>query len=108
MKPIENLIFRKLSDTFQPSYLKVENESHMHSVPPGSESHFKVTVVADSFVGKRQVQRHQAVYGCLAEELQGGVHALALHTFSPADWAASGIVPDSPECLGGSKHDHTR
>ena len=106
MKIIENLILRKLTDTFQPSYLKVENESHMHSVPPGSESHFKVTLVAEVLTGKRQVQRHQAVYACLAEELAAGVHALALHTFSPEDWAASGIVPDSPECLGGSKHNH--
>lgn len=106
MKTTENLILRKLTDTFQPSYLKVENESYMHSVPPGSESHFKVTLVADAFAGKRQVQRHQAVYACLAEELQGVVHALALHTFSPEDWAATGMVPDSPKCLGGSKHDH--
>lgn len=106
MKIIENLILSKLTDRFQPSYLKVENESHMHSVPPGSETHFKVTLVAEVLAGKRQLQRHQAVYACLAEELKAGVHALALHTFSPEDWAASGFVPDSPQCLGGSKHDH--
>lgn len=104
MKPIENRILTKLTDAFQPSYLQVENESHMHSVPPGSESHFKVTLVTDVFTGKRQVQRHQAVYGCLAEELKNGVHALALHTFNSEEWAASGVVPASPQCLGGSKH----
>ena len=105
MKPVENRLVAKLIESFAPIHLEVINESHMHSVPPGSESHFKVVLVAESFTGKRQVQRHQAVYACLAEELSSGVHALALHTFSPDEWKASGAVPASPNCMGGSKHD---
>jgi BolA protein len=30
-------------------------------------------------------------------------HALALHTFSPAEWEARPDVADSPLCKGGSK-----
>lgn len=107
MKPVENRIHLKLSETFNPTHLEVLNESHMHSVPPGSETHFKVVLAADSFTGKRQVQRHQAVYACLADELKTGVHALALHTFSPEEWALDVQVPVSPNCMGGSKHDHS-
>lgn len=103
MKPVESSINTKLNTGFQPVYLQVTNESHMHSVPPGSETHFKVVLCSAGFVGKRQVQRHQAVYACLAEELQQGVHALALHTYSPEEWALA-QVPESPQCLGGSKH----
>ena len=105
MKPVETSVILKLTAVFQPTYLQVLNESHMHSVPAGSETHFNVIVVTESFVGMRQVQRHQAIYKCLAEELQTGVHALALHTFSPNEWIANGYVPASPACLGGSKHD---
>jgi stress-induced morphogen len=105
MKPIEMRIVSKLTSAFQPTYLRVLNESHMHSVPTGSETHFNVVLVAASFSGKRQVQRHQAIYACLAEELKNGVHALALHTFSPEEWAASNQVAESPACMGGSKHD---
>ena len=107
MNPIENRIVLKLSETFAPTHLEVLNESYMHSVPAGSETHFKVIVAADSFIGKRQVQRHQAIYACLADELKTGVHALALHTFSPDEWAATAAVPASPNCMGGSKHDHS-
>ncbi len=103
MKPMENRILVKLTSEFRPTYLTVENESYMHSVPPGSESHFKVTLVADSFTGKRQVQRHQLVYACLSEELKSGIHALALHTFDKDEWQANNSVPLSPQCLGGSK-----
>lgn len=105
MNPIESRIHSKLGAGFQPVHLEVINESYMHSVPPGSETHFKVVLASAQFAGKRQVQRHQAIYACLAEELQSGVHALALHTFSPEEWQASSHVPESPQCLGGSKHD---
>lgn len=106
MKPVEDRLVAKLTASFAPAHLQVINESHMHSVPPGSETHFKVVLASESFAGRRQVQRHQAVYACLADELQTGVHALALHTFSPEEWQASGAVPASPNCMGGSKHDH--
>ena len=104
MKPVESQIQTKLSAAFAPIHLEVTNESHKHNVPPGSESHFKVVLVSADFVGKRQVQRHQAIYATLAEELAGGVHALALHTYSPEEWLADQAVPESPQCLGGSKH----
>ncbi len=47
---IQDVIEKKLSDEFQPEFLKVINESDMHNVPRGSESHFKVTVVSERFV----------------------------------------------------------
>lgn len=98
MKPIQTLIERKLTDTFDPDHLRVENESYNHAVPPGSESHFKLVVVSKAFVGKRPVQRQQAVYVALAEALAAGVHALAMHTYTPDEWQ-SAQVPDSPQCM---------
>jgi stress-induced morphogen len=103
MKPIQTLIETKLRDTFSPEYLLVENESHGHAVPKGSESHFKLVIVSASFNGKRQVQRQQAVYAALTEALAAGVHALAMHTYSPDEWA-SAKVPDSPACMGNKVH----
>ncbi len=101
MKPVEASITTALTEAFEPRHLEVHNESRQHNVPPGSESHFKVVLVSDAFVGKRQVQRHQAIYGVLAEQLRGPVHALALHTYSPEEWNSTDAVPGSPPCLGG-------
>lgn len=92
-----------LADQFQPQWLEVVNESHMHSVPPNSETHFKVVIVTAAFDGKRKVARHQQVYGALSAQLEGPVHALALHTYTPAEWAERAQAPDSPNCMGGSK-----
>jgi BolA protein len=97
-------IERKLSDAFEPRHLEVINESHMHSVPKGSESHFKVVMVADAFDGEKLIARHRRVNSVLAAELAHGVHALALHTYTLAEWQARfGAAPLSPPCHGGSR-----
>lgn len=85
--------------SLSPSYVSVENESHNHSVPPNSETHFKVVIVSKDFEGQRSVKRHQAIYAVLADELVGPVHALALHTYTEEEWR--GQSPASPNCLGG-------
>ena len=106
---VEASIVAKLQSAFAPSHLEVLNESHMHSVPKNSETHFKVTMVSERFAGVRKVQRHQHVYAVLSEELKSGVHALALHLYTPEEWQArNGLSPESPQCLGGSKHDKNR
>lgn len=97
-------IQQKLTQTFAPIFLNIENDSHLHSSGRGSESHFKVTMASPAFEGKRSVARHQAVYACLQAELEGGVHALALHLYSPAEWAESAqVIPASVNCLGVGK-----
>ena len=97
----QSAIETKLS-TLGPQFLRVENESHRHNVPPGSESHFKVTVVSQQFNDKTLLARHRIVNEILSLELSGGVHALALHTLTPREWADNDAVADSPPCLGGS------
>ncbi|GAB5452042.1 MAG: BolA/IbaG family iron-sulfur metabolism protein [Halioglobus sp.] len=97
-------IEERLSAAFSPAYLEVVNESHMHSVPENSETHFRVVLASEVFSGLRKVARHQAVYAELAAQLEGPVHALALHTYTPDEWRdRSQQAPQSPDCLGGSK-----
>ena len=99
---IEQTITRKLSQRFNPAHLEITNESFMHAVPPGSESHFKVVVVSAAFEGERLVRRHQMVNEILADELAGDVHALAMQTLTAEEWAKKGgVTADSPDCMGG-------
>lgn len=87
----------------QPEYLDVLDESHMHS--RGLETHYKAVIVSPVFAGLNAVKRHQKVYATVGE-LMGQIHALALHTYTPEEWAAQGVAPASPTCRGGSQHDH--
>jgi BolA protein len=101
---MQTKIEQKLAGEFDAEYLRVENESHMHNVAPGSESHFKVTIVSDSFSDQLLIKRHRMVNKALQQEMQQ-IHALALHTLTPDEWKAlAGSVADSPKCRGGGKN----
>lgn len=102
MSKWQEFIERQLNESFQPEQLQVENESHGHAVPAGSESHFKLVIVSSRFIGLRPVQRQQAVYAVLAEALSSGVHALAMHTYTPEEWTLA-QVPASPACMGANR-----
>ncbi len=102
-KPVESAIRSNL-ETLSPLYCDVINESNMHNVPEGSESHFKVVVVTEQFAGKMLVARHRLVNQVLKTLLEGPIHALSLHTMTPDEWfEKGGQLPDSPDCLGGNK-----
>lgn len=88
---VKDRITAKLTGALAPQSLTVVDESHRHaghighpgSGHPGalssSETHFDVDVVSAAFAGKSRLERHRMVNAILAEELKGGVHALAIH-----------------------------
>lgn len=82
MASVEAVIREKLTGTYQPSRLEIENDSDRHSGHHGSpgtgESHFNVLLISELFDGLSRVERQRHVYATLAEELAGPVHALAL------------------------------
>jgi len=52
----------------------------------GGGDHFQALVVSPDFEGKNLVQQHQMVYAALGGMLQQQIHALALQTYTPAQW----------------------
>ena len=101
---VQQGIEAKITSALAPSHLEVVNESHMHSVPPGSESHFRLVIVSEKFAGERLLHRHQTVNRILEKELAEDIHALAMETFTAEEWQRrGGRTATSPECLGGGK-----
>jgi len=94
----------RLREALSPMHLEVINESYMHNVPEGSESHFKVVVVAEAFQERPRLARHRLVNEAVAAELGAGIHAFSVNAMTPEEWfARGGEAIDSPPCLGGSK-----
>lgn len=102
---LQETIEAKIRAALSPVELRLVNESPMHNVPPGAESHWNLVVVSSAFEGRGPVDRHRQVYGALGEELRGAIHALTLKTLTPAEWQALDGKADnvSPPCMGGSK-----
>ena len=88
----EDVITKKLTEAFAPQSLKVLDESHQHEGHaghrPGGQTHFRVYIVAESFKGMTRLQRHRLINQTLAGELEGGVHALAIHATAPGEGGA--------------------
>jgi BolA-like protein 1 len=104
--PVTAAIRDNIQKALQPTHLEVINESHMHKVPPNSETHFKVVVVSPDFDKVTSlVERHRLVNAALADELKGPVHALSIVAKSPSQWQAmqdkGEKVAPSPKCRGG-------
>lgn len=96
---VQQAIQDKLIQAFTPAHLEVINESGNHSVPVGSETHFKVIMVWDGFEGQNRVKRHRSVNKILKSELDGPVHALSLQLFTPSQWQENGgTYAKSPLC----------
>ena len=96
---VQETIEQKLAEAIDLQHLEVINESGNHNVPVGSESHFKVVLVSDSFTDQKLIARHRQVNQILESELANDIHALAIHTYTEPEWRAkNGAAPMSPPC----------
>jgi BolA protein len=94
----------KLTKELAPSHLEVIDESYLHNVEPGKESHVRIVIVSEQFESLNLVKRHQLIYQQINEELEGPIHAISLHTFTDSEWKDKNeTAQDSPDCLGGMK-----
>ena len=98
MSEIHNTIKEILIKDFNPSVLKIVNESYMHSVPKNAETHFKLVIVSDYFKNISQVKRHQIIYKSL-EDIMKQIHALSINSFDEAEYSKNPIILDSPNCV---------
>lgn len=81
---------QKLTARFAPTRLDIVDDSERHighaghpgGAGQGGATHFTVTVVSAAFAGVGRVARQRLVYETVADELKGGVHALALTTLA--------------------------
>ncbi|HEV7324862.1 MAG TPA: BolA family protein [Bosea sp. (in: a-proteobacteria)] len=89
MPTMADRIAGKLTTQLAPKQLKVIDESHQHhghsGWREGGETHFRVEIISPAFAGKSRLERHRLVNAALAEELAGGVHALAIAARAPGE-----------------------
>ncbi|MBB4305672.1 BolA protein [Rhodobium orientis] len=85
----------KLKLALRPESIRVEDESAKHAghierhghADPDGDTHFRVWIVSDMFAGKSRVECHRMITDLLAEEFDAGLHALAIHSSTPAQSA---------------------
>ena len=79
----------RLRVVLAPLHVVVVDESQLHAGHAGDrggETHYRATIVSARFGGLSRVAAQRLVYDALADELAGGLHALALRTLTPEQW----------------------
>lgn len=56
----------------------------------GTQDHYRLHVASDRFAGVGPVGRHRLVYAALGKHMQADIHALALVTYTKAEWQKRG------------------
>lgn len=109
MGPLQKSLHAKITAALSPLHLEIENESHSHSVPRNSETHFRAVIVSEIFTSLSRVARQRAVLAAITDEMQGGVHAFTMRCLAPHEWKDQAATVEkefvSPPCHGGSKAD---
>lgn len=86
---VATTIRRKLENALSPVAVEVHDDSHKHAghagARPGGETHFRVHVVSAAFDGATRVERQRRIYGILADEMAGPVHALQIRAETPEE-----------------------
>tara|TARA_B100001029_G_C15040895_1_gene443535 strand:- start:1399 stop:1707 length:309 start_codon:yes stop_codon:yes gene_type:complete len=102
MGKIENTIKDLLIDSFDPSMLSIINESYMHNVPEGSESHFKVVIVSKYFKDIENIKRHKEIYKAL-KNIMESIHAISIQAFNEEEYQKNPEINQSPNCVNKKK-----
>jgi BolA protein len=91
-----------LNELLKPAHLNILDESRGHA-SGGTHTHLRVVVVSVEFIGKSRIARHRTINAALSNELQTGLHALAVEALTPEQWASqSGATAlKSPPCASG-------
>lgn len=79
----------KLEAALAPERLEIVDQSHLHAGHSGwregGQTHFLIQVASIRFIGKGRLERHRMIYALLADEIAGGVHALAIEAEAPEE-----------------------
>jgi len=74
-----------LERALAPTSLDIIDDSARHAGHPGAREggHYRVTLVAEAFRGRSQLERHRLVYAAVAPLMHGAVHALNIQARTP-------------------------
>jgi BolA protein len=86
---LKDWIAGTLEAELKPAELTVTDESQQHhghaGWREGGETHFRIDIVSDAFLGKSRVERHRIVNHALAGAFERGLHALAIRARAPGE-----------------------
>jgi len=81
---LQDLIKERLA-FLEPSYLSLEDLSHLHQGHSGNTGggHFNLVITSSHFLGKSTIMRHRIIYDALKDLIPQKIHALSIKADLP-------------------------
>ena len=86
--PTTVLIQSALQAAFQPTQLRIQDDSAKHAGHAGAREgggHFHVVIESSMFAGQTLVRRHRQIYTALKPLMGSAIHALAIEAIAPGE-----------------------
>ena len=78
----------RLREALGALHVEDEDESRLHAGHGATGGHSRALVVSERFAGLSRVAAQRLVYEALGDWMSGPIHAFAVRTFTPEQWAA--------------------
>ena len=90
MGAVSDYLEEHLTQAFAPQSLEILNESHLHAGhQPGfdgsGESHIRIRITSGQFEGMLRVKRHRMINELVQDDIDAGLHAVAIEARSPSE-----------------------
>lgn len=89
--PVQDRLRLLLAERFAPLHLDIKDDSSKHAghmgARPEGETHFRVTIVSEAFVGESRVARQRRVFAALEDLMETRIHALQLKALTPEEYS---------------------
>ncbi len=84
---VAETIRTKLTEALLPVRLDLVDESALHAghagARPEGESHFRLLIVSELFVGHGRIERQRMIYTALGDLMSTDIHALSIKALTP-------------------------
>lgn len=77
-----NRIENRLKTCFDPEYLEVIDESHLHKGHIGArdgKGHYRLNMTSSQFIEISPIERHRMIFSALEDMLETDIHALSIN-----------------------------
>ncbi len=86
----KDAILNHLTTHFEPTYIEVIDESHLHHGHGGTDhtenTHFHVIIVSKMFTNESLIKRHRRINTALKNAFKHQLHALKITAKTPSEW----------------------
>ncbi|QCI16127.1 BolA family protein [Buchnera aphidicola] len=98
LKKIKNYLKSQIKITF----IKINNNSHLHHNLKKSFTHLSIIIISNDFINQKTINRHRIIFSKISQIIKEKIYSITLHAYTENEWKARQYkINENPECFKG-------